>query len=86
MHSTTMNKLILPKEQSLIASMRMIEEEILSSTPPLTIDMSESSFSLTRDVFLVMKKRFRVDQFNLLLKHEYEVDMARSVGIGATLA
>ena len=48
--------------------------------------MSEASFPLTRDVFLVMKKRFRIDEFNLILRHEYEVDMARSVSIGATLA
>ncbi len=86
MPSITMNKLILPKDTNLILSMRLIEEEIKTSSWPLTIDMSEASFPLTRDVFLVMKKRLRVDEFNLLLKHGYEVDMARSVWIGATLA
>lgn len=48
--------------------------------------MGEAGFPLTRDVFLVMKKRFRVDEFSLLLNHDYEVDMARSIGIGATLS
>ncbi len=86
MHFTTMNKLILPHDTNLISSMRLIEEGIKTSSWPLTIDMSEASFPLTRDVFLVMKKRFRIDEFNLILRHEYEVDMARSVSIGATLA
>jgi hypothetical protein len=47
------------------------------------IDMTEVGFPLTRDVFLVMKKRFRIDHFSLLVVHEYEVEMARSIGIGA---
>ena len=52
----------------------------------MTVDMGEVTFPLTRDVFLVMKKRFRIDEFNLLLSHDYEVDMARSIGIGASLS
>jgi hypothetical protein len=48
--------------------------------------MGEASFPLTRDIFLVMKKRFRIDEFRLLLNYDYEVDMARSIGIGATVS
>jgi hypothetical protein len=48
--------------------------------------MSEVGFPITRDVFLVMKKRFRIDQFSLLLSHDYEVDMAHSLSIGAMRA
>ena len=70
----------------LLPALKKIEEEIKNTTPPLTVDMSDVSFSMTRDVFLVMKKRFRSDEFHLLLRHEYEVDMARSVGIGAEVA
>lgn len=80
------NKLILPHDLPLLPAMRHIEEELKKSSQPLTIDMSEAGFPLTRDVFLVMKKRFRSDQFHLLLAHEYEVDMARSLGIGAEVA
>ena len=81
-----MNKLILPSDITLLAALRRIEEEIKNTIPPLTIDMSDVSFPMTRDVFLVMKKRFRTDEFNLYLRHEYEVDMARSVGIGAEVS
>ena len=64
----------------------MISERIQAWPTPILVDMGEAGFPLTRDVFLVMKKRFRVDEFSLLLNHDYEVDMARSIGIGATLS
>jgi hypothetical protein len=76
-----MNKLILSHDLTLLSAIKRIEEEIKNTHPPLTVDMSDVSFPLTRDVFLVIKKRFRTDQFHLLLSHEYEVDMARSLGI-----
>ncbi|GAB0174706.1 MAG: hypothetical protein HHAS10_05850 [Candidatus Altimarinota bacterium] len=77
------NKLILRKELSLIQALRLIDERIKNSQTPVLVDMSEVSFPLTRDVLLVMKKRFRVDQFSLLLSYDYEVEMAHSLGIGA---
>lgn len=86
MPSTTMNKLIIPRDIPLLSALKRIEEDIVHTHTPLTVDMSDVSFPLTRDVFLVMKKRFRTDQFHLLLRHEYEVDMARSLGIGAEVS
>jgi hypothetical protein len=76
-----MSKLIIPSDITLLPALKRIEEEVTNTLTPLTVDMSDVSFPLTRDVFLVMKKRFRTDQFHLLLSHEYEVDMARSLGI-----
>ncbi len=64
----------------------MIDAKLKESKPPLVVDMADVSFPLTRDVFLVIKKRFRVDEVSLLLKHAYEIEMARSVGIGASLS
>lgn len=63
-----------------------MSERIHTGPTPILVDMGEVSFPLTRDVFLVMKKRFRVDEFSLLLSHDYEVDMARSIGIGASIS
>ncbi len=81
-----MNKLILRKDLSLIQALKAIDEQIRTGVTPVTVDMGEVTFPLTRDVFLVMKKRFRIDEFNLLLCHDYEVEMARSIGIGASLS
>lgn len=81
-----MNKLILRTDMSLIQALRAMSERITTGPTPVIIDMGEVGFPLTRDVFLVMKKRFRIDEFSLLLSHDYEVDMARSIGIGATLS
>lgn len=77
------NKLILRKELSLIQALKLIDERIKSWHTPVVVDMSEVGFPLTRDVLLVMKKRFRVDQFSLLLSFDYEVEMAHSIGIWA---
>ncbi len=71
---------------TLIQALRAMSERIHAGPTPILIDMGEASFPLTRDVFLVMKKRFRIDEFSLLLSHDYEVEMARSIGIGATLS
>lgn len=81
-----MNKLILRPDMTLIQALKAMSEHIHAGPTPVLIDMGEVSFPLTRDVFLVMKKRFRIDEFSLLLSHDYEVDMARSIGIGATLS
>ncbi len=80
------SKLILSKSVSLFESMKLIDQAIRTETLPLTIDMSQVSFPLTRDVFYVLAKRFRIDQFKLLLAHEYQVEMARSASINALLS
>jgi hypothetical protein len=76
-------KIYIRKWVALIQALRTIEESIKEWPTPVMIDMTEVGFPLTRDVFLVMKKRFRIDHFSLLVVHEYEVEMARSIGIGA---
>lgn len=81
-----MNKLILRKDATLIQALKTISDHIHAGPTPVVVDMWEVSFPLTRDVFLVMKKRFRVDEFSLLLSYDYEVDMARSIGIGAAVS
>jgi hypothetical protein len=80
------SKIIIPKTVSLFEAMKLIETGISEKTLPLTIDMSEVSFSLTRDVFFVLAKRFAKDQFKLLLRHEHQVEMARSAGITALVS
>jgi hypothetical protein len=75
------NKLILRKDISLLQALKLIDERIKNGTHPVVVDMSEVGFPLTRDVLLVMKKRFRIDQFSLLLNYDYEVEMAHSIGI-----
>lgn len=81
-----MNKLILPADVSLIQALKLIDGKKKETTGSLVVDFSDASFPLTRDVFLVLKKRFRTDEFSLLLRHDYEVEMARSIGIGASVA
>lgn len=80
------SKIIISKSASLFEAMKAIEEAIGSHALPLTIDMSQVTFSLTRDVFFVLAKRFKTDQFKLLLKYEHQVDMARSASISALLS
>jgi hypothetical protein len=81
-----MNKLILSPDMTLMQALKAISERIQTGPTPIIVDMWVAWFPLTRDVFLVMKKRFRVDEFSLLLNHDYEVDMAHSIGIWATLS
>lgn len=81
-----MNKLILTKDMTLIQAMKAISDHIQTWPTPIVVDMGNVTFPLTRDVFLVMKKRFRVDEMSLILNYDYEVDMARSIGIGATVS
>ena len=66
--------------------MKSIEEAIKTQSLPLTIDMSQVTFPLTRDVFFVLAKRFRPDQFKLLLKYDHQVEMARSAWLTALLS
>ena len=88
MNNTIMppTKLIIPMTATLFETMKMIDEAITERTLPLTIDMSEVSFPLTRDVFFVLAKRFRTDQFKLILRHEHQVEMAHSASIWAILS
>ncbi len=79
-------KIIIPKTVTLFETMKMIDVAIREKTLPLTIDMSEVSFPLTRDVFFVLAKRFRTDQFKLILRHEHQVEMAHSASISAILS
>lgn len=79
-------KIIIPKTVTLFETMKMIDVAIREKTLPLTIDLSEVSFPLTRDVFFVLAKRFRTDQFKLILRHEHQVEMAHSASISAILS
>ena len=72
------SKIIISTSASLFEAMKSIEEAIKTESLPLTIDMSQVTFPLTRDVFFVLAKRFRPDQFKLLLKYDHQVEMARS--------
>lgn len=80
------SKIIIPKNVSLFEAIKLIQSGIKEKTLPLTIDMSEVSFPLTRDVFFVLAKRFRPDQFKLILRHEHQVEMARSASINAIVS
>ena len=80
------SKIIIPKTASLFESIKLIQSGIKEKPLPLTVDMSEVSFPLTRDVFFVLAKRFKVDQFKLILRHEHQVEMARSASINAIVS
>ena len=82
--STT--KLIIPATTTLFEMMKMIDEAIRVWPLPLTIDMSEVAFPLTRDVFFVLAKRFCTDQFKLILRHAHQVEMAHSASITAIVS
>ena len=79
-------KIIIPKTLSLFEAIKLIESSIKDVSVPLIIDMSDVGFPLTRDVFFVLAKRFRTDQYRLLLRHEHQVEMARSASITAVLS
>ena len=80
------SKIIISTSAWLFEAMKSIEEAIKTQLLPLTIDMSQVTFPLTRDVFFVLAKRFRTDQFKLLLKYDHQLEMARSAWITALLS
>lgn len=82
----TSHKIIIDKSKSLFEAMKIIEHIIKEKTPPITIDLSEVSFPLTRDVFFVIARRFKKDHIKLILRHDYQVEMAHSAWIDAIVS
>lgn len=75
----------ISRELTQIQALNLIASEYKLHRGLLVIDFSHAGFRLTRDFLFVLVKRFHSDSFSLILSHESEVSMARSLGIEAQL-
>lgn len=80
------NSIKIPSAASQVEAIRLIKSFQKDATKPLHIDLTEASFSLSRDFFFVLSKRFHTDEIILILEKESEMKMAKSVWIQAELA
>lgn len=83
MFYTTMsnNKHILKIKKSIpqIAVLSLIKEEKKAKSGILYIDLTETSFPLTRDFFFVLSRRFHADEIILIVSENSEFQMAKSI-------
>ena len=73
------NSIKIPSAASQVEAIRLIKSFQKDATSPLHIDLTEASFSLSRDFFFVLSKRFHTDEIILILEKESEMKMAKSV-------
>jgi hypothetical protein len=64
-----------------ITILDLIKNELKKDSAPLFVDLTKSSFRLTRDFFFVISRRFHRDRIILWVSHENEVSMAKSLGL-----
>lgn len=83
-----MNKNILkiPSNLPQIRVVTMIKEAVAKNTWTLYVDLSETSFVLSRDFFLVLSKRIHRDQVVFVVAHDAELRMAQSIWLQSELA
>lgn len=81
MSCTVMNKNILkiPSHLPQIRVVTLIKEAVSKNTGTLYVDLSETSFVLSRDFFLVLSKRIHRDQVVFVVAHDTELRMAQSI-------
>lgn len=81
------NKHILkiPKSTLQVSVLSLIKEEKKKNSWVLYIDLSEVSFTLSRDFFFVLSRRFHKDEIVLILDEATELSMAKSVWLQAEL-
>lgn len=79
------NILKIPRSALQISVLSRIKEERKKHSGILYVDISETSFPLSRDFFFVLSKRFHSDEIVLIVAEESEVTMAKSIGIQAEL-
>lgn len=79
------NILKVPKTALQVSVLSLIKQEQKKSPGMLYIDLSETSFPLSRDFFFVLSKRFHADEIMLIVSEESELKMAKSIGLQAEL-
>ncbi len=68
-----------------ISVLSLIKTELKKDAGILYIDLTETSFPLSRDFFFVLSRRFHSDEIILIVEEESEMAMAKSIGIQAEL-
>lgn len=84
MFSTIMNNshiLIITPELNQIEAIKKIKEKKESIQETLIVDFTRASFPLSRDVFLVLSKRFHKDDISLIVSEESHRVLAKSFWI-----
>ncbi len=88
MYSTNMNNntLHITRDMSQMTALKEIAREYRSNPGFLTIDLSEASFLLSRDFFLVLTRRLPSDIYRLILADAPSALIAGSLGIQTEMA
>jgi len=81
------NKHILkiPKNTPQVSVLSLIKEEKKKHTWVFYVDLTETTFPLSRDFFFVLSRRFHSDEIILIVSEESELQMAKSIGIQGEL-
>jgi hypothetical protein len=79
------NILKIPKTALQVGVLSLIKEEQKKSSGILYIDLSETSFPLSRDFLFVLSKRFHADEIMLIVSEESELKMAKSIWLQGEL-
>lgn len=77
--SHTQSTMVIPANISRTAAIKKIKEKIQSSSGVITIDLTEATFPLHRDFFLVLSKKFPRDKMILRLKNDALAQVAKSL-------
>jgi hypothetical protein len=70
--------LIITPELNQIEAIKKIKEKKESIQETLIVDFTRASFPLSRDVFLVLSKRFHKDDISLIVSEESHRVLAKS--------
>jgi hypothetical protein len=79
------NILKIPKEAQQMSVLARIKAEQKKQSGVLYVDLTEISFSLSRDFFFVLSRRFRRDEVVIIVSDPTELAMAQSIGIQGEL-
>lgn len=83
MYSINMNKhtLHITSDMSQMIALKAITREYRENPGFLLIDLSDASFPLSRDFFLVLSRRLPSDIYRLILSDNSSLVIASSLGI-----
>jgi hypothetical protein len=79
------NILKIPKEAQQMSVLARIKAEQKKQSGVLYVDLTEISFSLSRDFFFVLSRRFRRDEVVIRVSDPTELAMAQSIGVQGEL-
>lgn len=88
MYSINMNKqtIHITSDMTQMTALKKITKEYRENPGFLMIDLSDASFLLSRDFFLVLSQRLPTDIYRLILSSKTTAVIAGSLGIETELA